>query len=250
MAITQAKNVSTDAPPSTTTKIAFCVPVLPGMEAEHRVDMAAAEGGDKEDLHTASRRRAGIRVEKAWHQGTPDGTLGIVYIEADDLDEAFRSLATSDDPYDAWFRDHAKRINGVDLSKGFALPELMLDWVSPSVVGATVQMMAYASPILPGKEGTERSYHASVAGGLRTDEHRASRTAAGVTREAAWLQDTPMGPVAVGVMEAEDLETAIRFLATSDLPFDQYFRDTVREVHGIDFEDGFPPPELILDWSA
>lgn len=250
MAITQTTTAGSDAAPSATTTIAFCVPVLPGMEAEHREDMAAAEHGDKRDQHTASRRRAGITVEKAWHQETPDGTLGIVYIEADDLGDAFRSFATSQDPYDAWFRDHAKRINGVDLTEEFPLPELVLDWTSRSGAGATTQMTAYAAPILPGKEGTERGYHASVTSGDRADDYSASRTAAGVTRESAWLQETPMGLVAVGVMEAVDLEAAMGFLATSDQSFDRYFRDTVREVHGIDFEDGFPPPELILDWSA
>lgn len=249
MAITQTTTARTDASPSTTTKIAFCVPVVPGMEAEHRQDMAAAQGGDKRDQHTASRHRAGITVEKAWHQETPDGTLGIVYIEADDLGDAFRFLATSQDPYDAWFRDHAKRINGVDLTEEFPLPELVLDWNSRSGAGATTQMTAYAAPILPGKEGTERAYHASVAGD-RSADYTASRAAAGVTRESAWLQETPMGVVAVGVMEAVDLEAAMGFLATSDQPFDCYFRDTVREVHGIDLEDGFPPPELIFDWSA
>ncbi len=78
----------------------------------------------------------------------------------------------------------------------------------------------------------------------------ASRATAGITKEAEWLQPTPMGLVAVGVMEAEDLEAALGHLATSDQPFDRYFRDTVRDVHGIDSEDGFPPPEQILDWSA
>jgi hypothetical protein len=29
-----------------------------------------------------------------------------------------------------------------------------------------------------------------------------------------------------------------------------WFREQVREVHGVSLEDGFPPPEQILDFRA
>ncbi len=38
--------------------------------------------------------------------------------------------------------------------------------------------------------------------------------------------------------------------ATSEEPFDRWFRDHVREVHGVDLTAGFPPPEQILDYRA
>ena len=76
----------------------------------------AAERGNRRDQHAASRHKAGITAERAWHQETPDGTLAIVYIEAVDMDAAFGHLATSEDPYDVAFRDHVTRIHGIELT--------------------------------------------------------------------------------------------------------------------------------------
>jgi hypothetical protein len=56
--------------------------------------------------------------------------------------------------------------------------------------------------------------------------------------------------VAVVVIEADDVDVAFRALGTSAEPFDAWFRDHVRNVHGIALEDGFPPPELILDYRS
>lgn len=128
MAITNETTTNADATPSVSQKIAFCAPVLPGMEDAHRQEMAATQSGASAADHRASRRRAGITVEKAWHQETPDGTLAIVYIEADDMEAAFESLATSADPYDVAFREHVTRIHGIDLTEKFPPPEPILDW--------------------------------------------------------------------------------------------------------------------------
>lgn len=71
-----------------------------------------------------------------------------------------------------------------------------------------------------------------------------------MTREAVWIQSTPGGDMAVVLMEADDLEAALKVIATSDEPFDRWFRDHVRDVHGIALEEGFPPPEQILDFRT
>jgi hypothetical protein len=59
-----------------------------------------------------------------------------------------------------------------------------------------------------------------------------------------------MGDVAVVCIEADDLEAAFKTLGTSDDAFDRWFRDSVRDVHGISLEHGFPPPEQLLDFTA
>ena len=46
------------------------------------------------------------------------------------------------------------------------------------------------------------------------------------------------------------MSAAFANMAVSDDPFDRWFRDHVREVHGINVEDGFPPPEQIMDYRA
>ena len=69
-------------------------------------------------------------------------------------------------------------------------------------------------------------------------------------REAVYIQTTPMGDVVVVYWEADDVEAALKGMATSDDPFDQWFRDHVRDVHGINVEDGFPPPEQVMDFRT
>jgi hypothetical protein len=38
-------------------------------------------------------------------------------------------------------------------------------------------------------------------------------------------------------------------MAKSEEPFDAWFRDHVRDVHGTRLEDGFTPPEQMLDFT-
>jgi hypothetical protein len=65
-----------------------------------------------------------------------------------------------------------------------------------------------------------------------------------------WIQSTPMGDMAVVLIEAADLDKAFATLATSDEPFDRWFRDQIRDVHGISLEDGMPLPEQVLHFDA
>ena len=64
------------------------------------------------------------------------------------------------------------------------------------------------------------------------------------------MQRTPDGDVAVVYLKADDLQAAFARLGSSQDPFDSWFRDVVREVHGIDLARGFPPPEHMLVTGA
>jgi hypothetical protein len=113
-----------------------------------------------------------------------------------------------------------------------------------------MQAIAFAAPLLPGKTQADRDALASVAHGDRRADHEASRRRAGITRESVWIQGTPDGDVAVVLIEAPDIQSALGSLATSEEPFDQWFREHVRDVHGIDLAAGFPPPEQALDFRG
>ncbi len=110
--------------------------------------------------------------------------------------------------------------------------------------------VSFTLPLLPGKTETDRSAMTSCWRGERQGDFEQSRRRLGITREAVWIQATPQGDVVVIYMEADDLETAFKGVATSGEPFDRWFRDHVRDVHGVALEDGFPPPEQILDFRA
>ncbi len=113
-----------------------------------------------------------------------------------------------------------------------------------------MQTIAFASPILPGMTQTDRDNIESVASGERQADHLASRKRAGIAREAVWIQSTPDGDVAVVLIEAPDIQAAMGALATSEDPFDVWFRGSVKEVHGMDLAEGFAPPDHVLDFRG
>ena len=108
--------------------------------------------------------------------------------------------------------------------------------------------IGFIAPLLPGKTETDRAAMTSCWRGERKEAYVGSRRRLGITREAIFIQPTPSGDVAVVYWEADDVEAALKGMATSHDPFDEWFRDHVREVHGIDIEDGFPPPEQVMDF--
>jgi hypothetical protein len=113
-----------------------------------------------------------------------------------------------------------------------------------------MQTIAFSAPILPGKTQSDRDALESVMHGDRQADFQASRKRAGITREAAWIQSTPGGDIVVVVIEAPDVQAAMGALATSQEPFDSWFREHIKDVHGMDMAEGFPPPEQVLDFRG
>ncbi len=114
----------------------------------------------------------------------------------------------------------------------------------------TTQSIAYTVPLLPDMTDVDRAAMLSCWHGDRRSDHSESRRRLGITRESVWIQPTSEGDVAVVLLEAEHLGTALAALGTSDLPFDQWFRAHCLRVHGIDLAAGFPPPEQILGFRG
>jgi hypothetical protein len=110
-------------------KYAFAVPILPGQEAANRQFAAELTGPRRADFE-ASRQRMGIRGERVWTQATPQGTMSVVYLEADDLGRAFTELATSQDRFDVWWRQQILAMHGIDFSQPLPGPpnELILEF--------------------------------------------------------------------------------------------------------------------------
>ncbi len=95
---------------------AFVVPVIPGKEETDRETMQGFATGDEKDAYDATRRSLGFQREAIWHQETPDGTLAIVVWEAEDIEQAFRGIATSDDPFDQRFRQFLQDVHGLNVA--------------------------------------------------------------------------------------------------------------------------------------
>ncbi len=110
--------------------------------------------------------------------------------------------------------------------------------------------VGFVLPLLPGKTDTDRGVMRACWQGERKASHHSARERLGITRESVWIQQTPAGDVVVVYMEADDLEAAVEGMVSSEEPFDRFFREHLRDVHGLDLEDGFTPPEQVLDFRA
>jgi hypothetical protein len=112
-----------------------------------------------------------------------------------------------------------------------------------------LQSVAFAVPLLAGQTAANRVALASCWMGARKEAFQDARRRAGIIREAVWIQPEPRGDVAVVYLEADDLAAALTMLGTSTEPFDRWFRDHVRQVHGIALEQAVITPELVLDFD-
>jgi hypothetical protein len=103
--------------------------------------------------------------------------------------------------------------------------------------------------LLAGQTDANRIGLASCWVGARKEAYQDARRRVGIVREAVWIQPAPDGDLAVVYLEADDLTTAFRILATSPEPFDCWFRDHVLLVHGVAVDEGITTPEMVLDFD-
>jgi len=99
--------------------------------------------------------------------------------------------------------------------------------------------VAFVAPVLPGGAEALRDLAAAVTGPRRA-EHEAFHRRAGISRENWYLQQTPQGEMTIVYLESGDLPGAFQTLANSDHPYDRWFKEQAKSVHGIDFNQ--PPP--------
>jgi hypothetical protein len=109
-----------------------------------------------------------------------------------------------------------------------------ITWVSLATE-AEGQMggFAFSIPVVPGKEELDRRTLDEMLG-ARREEYEAALRQAGVTRQTIWHQETPNGTVAVIYVEGDDPQAGIAQFGSSDEPISAWFREQMKEVHGVD----------------
>jgi hypothetical protein len=107
--------------------------------------------------------------------------------------------------------------------------------------------MALALPCLPGGADKLRQL-ADACRGPRRDEFAEFHQRVGLDAERWYLQQTPQGELFLLYLEGDPLG-AIGKLAASDDPFDVWFREQAKAVHGVDFTEPLPgpPPEVVFE---
>jgi hypothetical protein len=106
----------------------FAIRLLPGQAEPVQIALASCWSGARKEAYQDGRRRAAIIREAVWIQPAPGGDAAVVYLEADDLATALTILGTSAEPFDRWFRDHARQVHGIAWEEEFTAPELVLDF--------------------------------------------------------------------------------------------------------------------------
>lgn len=107
-------------------EIGMVFPVLPG-QREALVAFANALMHERKAEYEASQTTV---VKESWFlQSTPSGDLCVAHFEAPDVAAVMQGLATSDEPFDVWFRERVLATTGVDLaSGGGSMPEQIFGW--------------------------------------------------------------------------------------------------------------------------
>jgi hypothetical protein len=108
-----------------------------------------------------------------------------------------------------------------------------------------MESFAFVFPVLPGKVEQARAFGKDVMG-PRASEMDASRRPLGVTREAVWVAQTPMGDMGIVLIEGENVAEANRRFAASTEPFDVWFKETVLAISGVDFGQPIPAMSEVL----
>ena len=112
-------------------------------------------------------------------------------------------------------------------------------------------------PILNGKVEAWRRFCQELSG-ARSQMYAISRQRLGITYESLALVETAFGSASVATLEAEDIDRVLREIAISNLPFDRWYREQIKNVYGVKltkFEQSIqqkPPPEdqeLLFEWN-
>jgi len=112
-------------------------------------------------------------------------------------------------------------------------------------------MNAIAVPLLEAKVEAWKAWLVECLG-PRREEFDDFNERMGLTLHRAWLMQSRQGPVVIVVFDGTGAEDFLPKMATSQEPFDRWFRERVSEFHAIDFSNPnmLPPAEMFLDWQA
>ena len=101
------------------------------------------------------------------------------------------------------------------------------------------------APIVEGKLQAWKDW----AGELRGPKFEDFNSRYDLTRHAAWLAETPAGPMAIVLLEGPGAADHMHKLAASDHEYDRRHKDKIKEVHGMDITQPplGPPPEKYVD---
>jgi hypothetical protein len=111
--------------------------------------------------------------------------------------------------------------------------------------------ICFALPILPGKTEDAQAFQRELDGPRKAD-YATSEQRIGITREYWFLQQTPQGDLFLAYMESPDFASALGQFASSQNAFDQWFKQRLADVTGVDLNHPPPGPlsEMVSSYEA
>ena len=109
-----------------------------------------------------------------------------------------------------------------------------------------------ALPVLSGKSEAARSFFKQLDTNRRA-EFDASERRIGISKELWYLAKLPAGDHVIGYMETNDFNRAFQSFVASRDPFDQWFKEQMLAVTGLDLNNppaNMTPPELLSCYEA
>ena len=83
---------------------AFAVRILPGKTETLKKYMQEIKSSRWDDF-IRLRQNMGVHGAQFWLQHTPNGDIGVVWLNVDNPVKFYEILMTSNDPFDMWFRE-------------------------------------------------------------------------------------------------------------------------------------------------
>ncbi len=118
---------------------AIAVPILEAKVDEWKAWVLECMGPRREEFNRFN-ERMGLTLHRAWLMQTLQGPLAVVVFDGPGADNFLQKMATSQEPFDRWFREHVSEYHALDLSRpGLLSPaELFLDWQAPRYAFAEI----------------------------------------------------------------------------------------------------------------
>jgi len=92
--------------------ITWFTPILPGKLEEWQAMVEEVNGPRREEIDRLY-QSAGVAREVASLMHAPQGDFVCLFHESEDLEKAFQTIATSQEPVAVWFREHLASVHGM-----------------------------------------------------------------------------------------------------------------------------------------
>ena len=107
-----------------------------------------------------------------------------------------------------------------------------------------MDQVCFALPVIFGKSEAARAFMRDLEG-PRKGEFATSEQRIGIVKEAWYLQHTPQGDLLLAYMESPDFPNALQQFSRSKDVFDQWFKQQLLQVTGVDLNT--PPSEPLSE---